>query len=106
MSRGRKRRVSAPRPARTPEFPVDEELDLHGMAVDEALAAVDGMLARHRGRPGAMLRIVHGQSNPSPDSIRKRLRLSLDTVWKNRVRRLRADFLNPGATLVETSGAG
>jgi DNA-nicking Smr family endonuclease len=86
------------------EVTVDEELDLHGMAVDEALAAVDQMLARHRGRPGSVLRVVHGHSNSSPDSIRKRLRLALDTVWKRRVNRYRIDFHNPGATLIEVSG--
>jgi hypothetical protein len=51
-----------------------------------------------------MVRLIHGHSNAGPDSIRKRVRLALDTVWSRRVRRYRTDFHNPGATLVELTG--
>jgi len=87
------------------DFKVEEELDLHSMAVDEALAAVDELLERHRRSPGSVLRIVHGHSNSSPDSIRKSLYRNLTTVWKRRVKRYRLDINNPGATLVKVSGA-
>ena len=82
----------------------DEELDLHGMAVDEALAAVDQLLLRHKGRSGVILRLIHGHSNRGLDSIRTRLHQALGTVWKRKVARYRLDFHNHGATLVETSG--
>ena len=86
------------------DFVVEEELDLHGMAVDEALVAVGQLLERHRGKPGLILRVVHGHSNSAPDSIRKSLQRNLTTVWKNRVKKSRLDFLNPGATLIEITG--
>jgi DNA-nicking Smr family endonuclease len=96
---GRKPRGLALTPAKSPEFPVDEEIDLHGMAVDEALTAAEALLKRHRG--GAVVRLVHGHSNRSHDSIRSQLHRALSSVWKIRVRRFRVDFQNPGATLVE-----
>jgi len=106
MPRKRQRALShSPDKLPKREFPVDEELDLHGMAVDEAVAATEQLLARHRGKPGNKLRLIHGHSNSAPDSIRKRIRLALDTVWSKRITRYRTDFNNPGATLVEVSGA-
>lgn len=96
---GRKPRGLGLTPARPQEFPVDEEIDLHGMAVDEALAAAESMLKRHRS--GAMLRMIHGHSNRGNDSIRTNLHRALSSVWKIRVKRFRTDFHNPGATLIE-----
>ena len=98
---GRKPRGLGLTPARVPEFPVDEEVDLHGMAVDEALAEAESMLKRHRS--GAMLRMIHGHSNRGPDSIRTNLHRALSSIWKIRVKRFRTDFQNPGATLVEVA---
>lgn len=96
---GRKPRGLGLTPARPAEFPVDEEIDLHGMAVDEALTAAESMLKRHRA--GAMLRMIHGHSNRGNDSIRTNLHRALTSVWKSRVKRFRTDFHNPGATLIE-----
>jgi DNA-nicking Smr family endonuclease len=96
---GRKPRGLGLPPPPSPEFPADEDLDVHGMAVDEALAAAEALLSRHRA--GAVVRVIHGHSNRGPDSIRTRLRFALESVWKNRVRRFRPDFHNPGATLIE-----
>ena len=86
------------------DFTIEEELDLHGMAVDEALVAVGQLLERHRSKPGTILRVVHGHSNSAPDSIRKSLHRNLTTVWKQRIKKYRLDFHNPGATLMEISG--
>jgi len=86
------------------DFPIEEDLDLHGMAVDEALAAAAHLLDRYKGRPGAIVRIIHGHSNSAPDSIRKSLYRNFKTVWKHRVTRYRMDIHNPGATLVELVG--
>jgi len=77
---------------------VDEELDLHGMAVDEALAQAELALARHRA--GATLRFIHGHSSGDLGSIRGALRRNLETVWRKRVRSFRLEPGNPGATLV------
>jgi DNA-nicking Smr family endonuclease len=94
-----------PRKSSTPvvyDFAVAEELDLHGMAVDEAMVAAEQLFKRHK--PGAIVRLVHGHSNAAPDSIRKSLHRMLATAWKRKVKRYRLDFQNPGATLVELSG--
>jgi len=104
----KKKKAKDTKPVKTMrrEFPVDDELDMHGMAVDEALAAADQIFNRYKGKPGILLRFIHGHSNKGPDSIRTRLRLALDTEWKRRVKRIRMDFFNSGATLVETTGIG
>jgi hypothetical protein len=81
----------------------DETLDLHGMALDEAEAAVEFLLDRMRGRKTLLL-LIHGRSQTGPQSIRGRLQLHLKGKWKSRVNRVRNDYLNPGATWVETTG--
>lgn len=98
---GRKPRGLGLPPARPPEFPVDEEIDLHGMAVDEALVAAEALLSRHR--RGDLVRFIHGHSNRGSDSIRTNIQRALSSVWRSRVTRFRPDFHNPGATLVEVA---
>jgi DNA-nicking Smr family endonuclease len=96
---GRKPRGLGLTPAAPAEFPADEDVDLHGMAVDEALAEAEAALSRHRS--GAVVRLIHGHSNRGQGSIRTRVHQSLVSVWKSKVKRFRLDFNNPGATLVE-----
>src|SRR5690606_33898257 len=96
---GRKPRGLGLPPSRPAEYPVDEEVDLHGMAVDEALVAAESLLRRHRA--GATVRLIHGHSNRGPDSIRTGIHRALTSNRKQRVKRFRTEFPNPGATLVE-----
>jgi DNA-nicking Smr family endonuclease len=98
MGRKRKEGGGSPSPVPRLEISVDEELDLHGMAVDEALAATE--LALTRNRSGATLRLIHGHSSGNVGSIRGALRRNLETVWKKKARSFRPEPGNPGATLV------
>jgi DNA-nicking Smr family endonuclease len=82
------------------EIPVDEEVDLHGMAVDEALAAAALALERHRGKRGAVIRFIHGHSSGLSGSIKGAFKRNLDSVWKGRIAAHRPEPGNPGATLV------
>jgi DNA-nicking Smr family endonuclease len=86
--------------AARPETLADEELDLHGLAIDEAMVQAELALARWRHRPGACIRIIHGKSSGIRDSIKGALRHNLETRWKNRVASFRQEPANPGATLV------
>ena len=79
---------------------VEEELDLHGLAIDEAMAQVEMALARWRNRPGACIRVIHGKSSGTRDSIKGMLRLNLETRWKGKVATFRQEPANPGATLI------
>ena len=79
---------------------VEEELDLHGLAIDEAMAQVEMALARWRNRPGACIRVIHGKSSGTRDSIKGMLRHNLETRWKGKVAAFRQEPANPGATLV------
>lgn len=101
----RRRRGPAPTPPSPfhPEIPVDEEVDLHGLAVDEALAQADLAISRYRGRPGAVLRLIHGHSSGVSGSIKGALRRNLETVWKGRIGGFRPEPGNPGATLVRVA---
>jgi DNA-nicking Smr family endonuclease len=88
-----------PRPGRITAA-VEEELDLHGLAIDEAMAQVEMALARWRNRPGACIRVIHGKSSGTRDSIKGMFRHNLETRWKGKVAAFRQEPANPGATLV------
>lgn len=100
---GRKRGRDNP-PGRFLPFEVDEEIDLHGLAIDEALAQVELALARWRNRPGACIRIIHGQSSGNQASIKGAVKRNLETTWKSRIRSSRPEPGNPGATLALLPG--
>lgn len=91
----------APPPATRPALPVDEEVDLHGMAVDEAMVQAELALKRWQGRSGAVIRFIHGHSSGDSGSIKGALKRSLQTLWKSRVQGMRPEPGNPGATLVK-----
>jgi DNA-nicking Smr family endonuclease len=79
---------------------VDEELDLHGLAVDEAMVQVGLALDRYRTRTGARLRVIHGQSTGLQGTIKGALRRNLESIWKARIDSFRPEPGNPGATLI------
>ena len=85
-------------PAR-PAAEVDEEIDLHGLSVAEAMAQVEMALARWA-RAGGRLRVIHGHSTGGAGSIKGALRRNLDSVWKSRIDSSRPEPGNPGATLI------
>jgi DNA-nicking Smr family endonuclease len=78
---------------------VDEELDLHGLTIAEALAQVDMAIARWT-RAGGSLRAIHGHSSGNADSIKGALRRNLGSIWKSRIDSFRPEPGNPGATLI------
>ncbi|MEO6094963.1 MAG: Smr/MutS family protein [Fibrobacteria bacterium] len=82
------------------ETMADEDLDLHGLAIDEAMVQAELALARWRTRPGACIRIIHGKSSGPRDSIKGALKFNLETRWKNRIAAFRQEPANPGATLI------
>jgi hypothetical protein len=93
-----KRPVGGPSPAR-PAIEVDEELDLHGLTIAEALAQVEFAIARWA-RFGGTLRAIHGHSSGAADSIKGTLRRNLESVWKGRIAAFRPEPGNPGSTLI------
>jgi DNA-nicking Smr family endonuclease len=85
-------------PAR-PVAEVDEEIDLHGLTIAEAMAQVELALARWA-RGGGRLRVIHGHSSGTADSIKGALRRNLAGAWKIRIESFRPEPGNPGATLI------
>ncbi|MBW8890553.1 MAG: Smr/MutS family protein [Fibrobacteres bacterium] len=78
---------------------VDEELDLHGLSIAEAMAQVELALARWT-PSGGSLRVIHGHSSGASDSIKGALRRKLESVWKSRIAAVRPEPGNPGSTLI------
>jgi DNA-nicking Smr family endonuclease len=93
-----KRPLEGAAPART-VIEVEEEIDLHGLSIVEAMAQVDLALARWA-RSGGSLRVIHGHSSGASDSIKGALRRNLESVWKSRVAAFRPEPGNPGSTLI------
>lgn len=94
--RGREPRADLP--AR-PAIEVDEEIDLHGLTIAEAMAQVEMALARWS-RTGGRIRCIHGHSSGNADSIKGALRRNLGSVWKSKVDAFRPEPGNPGTTLI------
>lgn len=106
---GRKRGPpSGPVPGSRDRLPFrpDEDLDLHGHTVAEAMAAVEMALARWSRSGGAVIRVVHGHSAGDQGTIRGALRRNLETVWKGRVLGHKPEPGNPGATLIRVGRTG
>jgi DNA-nicking Smr family endonuclease len=91
-----------PRPAGRLAIAVDEEVDLHGLTVAEAMVAVEMALARWARGDAAVLRIIHGQSSGDQGTIKGAFRRNLDSIWKSRILGHRPEPGNPGATLIRT----
>lgn len=87
-------------PPRLPGPAVDEEIDLHGLAVDEAMVQVELAMDRYRRRAGACIRVIHGIGTGGPDTIKATLNRRLQTVWKGRILSFRPEPGNPGSTLI------
>ncbi len=103
MGRARNRKGlpgAGPGAVRRALLQVEEEVDLHGLAVDEALVQAELALERHRGRAGAVVRLIHGHSSGTAGSIKGALLRQLAGPWKGRVESFRPEPGNPGATLV------
>ena len=77
----------------------DEEVDLHGLSIAEAMVQVEMALARWS-RGGGRLRCIHGHSSGVADSIKGALRRNLASIWKSRIDSYRPEPGNPGATLI------
>lgn len=82
---------------------MEEEVDLHGLAIDEALVQADLALSRYRGRTGAVLRFIHGHSTGLSGTIKGALKRNLESVWKGRIQSFRPEPGNPGCTLVKVA---
>jgi DNA-nicking Smr family endonuclease len=82
------------------EKAVDEELDLHGFAIDEGLVEIDIFLDMARKYKLACVRVVHGMGPEHGPSLRKAIRRYLATLGKSRVDRLETEPHNAGAVII------
>ena len=99
VRKGGRRKDPGPGPLRM-AVEVDEEIDLHGLTIAEAMAQVEMALARWA-RAGGRLRCIHGHSSGNADSIKGALRRNLGSMWKGRIESFRPEPANPGATLIK-----
>jgi DNA mismatch repair protein MutS2 len=95
----RRDRVANPPQTEVPDSPtrshVSTSLDLHGMTVDEAVAALDGFLNDALLAGAAEVRVIHGRSGG-------RLKAAVHARLKQLsvARAFRVDSANAGATIV------
>jgi DNA-nicking Smr family endonuclease len=78
----------------------DEEVDLHGLTVDEAIAEIDIRLDAMKSVGYRCLRVVHGGGNPGYGPIKKTLDRQFRGPWKHRVRQILVEPGNSGSSLV------
>jgi DNA-nicking Smr family endonuclease len=93
------------KPSRKPAGPalrtrVDLEIDLHGLTIEVALNRVSALLKRSDLGGGKVIRLIHGHSNSSDDSIRVQLNRMLTGPWQPRLRDCYSEPKNPGSTLI------
>ena len=67
------RRIDIPletlRQLRRGHYPVDAQVDLHGMGIDQARAALDAFLGSTRARGERCVLVIHGKGEHSPQGI-------------------------------------
>lgn len=81
-------------------FPIDEDLDLHGLSIDEAMVQVELAIKRYKNQSKAILRVIHGHSSGTQVSIRGALKRNLETKWKSLIKSHKPEPGNPGSTLI------
>ena len=82
------------------EKAVDEELDLHGFAIDEGLAEIDIFLDMAQEYRLHCVRVVHGMGPEHGPSLRKAIHRYLKTRGNSRVDRLETEPHNAGAVII------
>ena len=83
-----------------PPFSIDEELDLHGLAIDEAMVQVELLLNRYKNHKKTIVRIIHGYSSGKQNSIQGALKRNLNSIWKGKILSHKPEPGNPGSTLI------
>jgi DNA-nicking Smr family endonuclease len=82
------------------ELEVDLEIDLHGFHIDDAMVEVAVQIDSLRSAGYTSMRVIHGYSNSSQESIRSALLLHLKSKWNKKVERFFQEPHNHGATCI------
>ncbi|MBL8027023.1 MAG: Smr/MutS family protein [Fibrobacteres bacterium] len=82
------------------EAEVDEELDLHGLSIDQGVAAVDEFLQMASGFNLHCVRIIHGIGPVAGKSMRKEVRKYIDTKCGHIIETKKIEGHNDGAVIV------
>lgn len=82
------------------EKAVDEELDLHGFAIDEGLAEIDIFLDMARKYRLSRVRVIHGMGPDRGPSLRKEIHRYLKTRGRSKVDRIETEPHNAGAVII------
>ena len=96
----RLRKDAAKPKRRIDEEPVDEELDLHGLTVDQGVAETEMFLELAREYKLNAVRIVHGLGPDRGRSLRSEILRYLKTKARGRIRGFRIEPHNMGAVVV------
>ena len=79
---------------------VDEELDLHGMTVDEAIANLEITIENMEYGGQRSLRIIHGGGAGQYGPVKKYIDRQLNGPLKSKISSIRKEGHNSGATII------
>lgn len=79
----------------------EQELDLHGYGIDEALAAIEEMFLAMKLAKMTVLRLIHGGGHPSSGQIKKAIEQKVRSEWKGKVRFYATEPNNAGASIIQ-----
>lgn len=99
---GRKRkniRLKEP-PRRFKDAPAEEEIDLHGLTIDQGLFELESYIAMCRQYKVRSLRVIHGMGPEKGPSMRKAVRQFLKTRAKSWINGIQIEGHNPGSVII------
>ena len=82
------------------KFKVDSEIDLHGFDIERAMVKVEREMEALISASYTSMRVIHGHSNSSKESIKSVLLWHLKTKWNQKINRFFQEPHNPGSTCI------
>jgi DNA-nicking Smr family endonuclease len=79
----------------------EQELDLHGFPIDEAMAAIEEMFEAMKLANMTVLRLIHGGGHPSSSQIKRTIDKKVRSEWKGVVKFYTTEPNNAGASIIQ-----
>lgn len=79
----------------------EQELDLHGFTIEEAIAAIEEMFLAMQLAKMSVLRLIHGGGHPSSGLIKKAIDQKVRSEWKGKVRFYGTEPNNAGSSIIQ-----
>ena len=87
------------------EIPVEQELDLHGLTIDQGLMELENFIQLCIRFKVKSVRVIHGIGPEKGRSMRKAVRSFLSTRARPHLTGIEAEPHNPGSIIIYIAGA-